>query len=625
LDSSDDIAVLSAEECRTGATAAASRGRGAEAMVLLRRACELDPGHAESWRQLFSHVTATGDSDEARRVQAGFLRALAREPSLRRAAEALAAGRIPEADLFVRTYLRRHPADPLALRLLGEAAFWQARDAECARLLGECLEADPAFPGARFRLAVALYRTGRIAEARIRVEDILRDDPTDTSARFLKATILAQTGEDARSASVYAGLVAEYPESVSLWMSYANVLKTSGKQQESLAAYRRVIELDPDSGMAWWSLSNFKTLRFTPEDLAAMLARVDSPDVTAEQRLHFQFALGKACEDQGDYAAAFAHYAEGNRLRSAEQPYDPASISAHVAEVRLGLGRGFFEARRGWGLADRSPIFVVGLPRSGSTLVEQILASHSQVEGTAELPYMPMLLREALGDESGAPRGAVSGALAEGAGGADDKGGFPARLAALGEDRLRAIGERYLAAAAVHRVTDRPFFIDKALNNFFNVGVIRLMLPGARIVDTRRHPLSCGFSNFKQLFVRGQLFSYSLRDIGLYYRDYVSLMAHWDAVLPGVVHRVVYERMVQDTEGEVRRLLTHCALPFEEGCLAFHRNERAVRTVSSEQVRRPIYTEGMDHWRNFEPWLGELKDALGSVLQHYPEAPPELR
>ena len=307
------------------------------------------------------------------------------------------------------------------------------------------------------------------------------------------------------------------------------------------------------------------------------------------------------------------------------EPGRPPLLLGDVAEVRLGLGRGFFEARRGWGLADRSPIFVVGLPRSGSTLVEQILASHSQVEGTAELPYMPMLLREALGDEGGAPRGAAAGVMADGTGGADDEGGFAVRLAALGEDRLRAIGERYLAAAAVHRVTDRPFFIDKALNNFFNVGVIRLMLPGARIVDTRRHPLSCGFSNFKQLFVRGQLFSYSLRDIGLYYRDYVSLMAHWDAVLPGVVHRVVYERMVQDTEGEVRRLLTHCALPFEEGCLAFHRNERAVRTVSSEQVRRPIYTEGMDHWRNFEPWLGELKDALGSVLQHYPEAPPELR
>ncbi|NBU26163.1 MAG: sulfotransferase family protein, partial [Gammaproteobacteria bacterium] len=503
----------------------------------------------------------------------------------------------------------------LALRLLAETAFWQARDAECARLLEECLRLEPAFPGARFRLAVALYRTGRIADARASVEEILRDEPQDTSARFLKATILAQTGGDAQSAAIYADLVAEYPQSVSLWMSYGNVLKTSGDQEASLAAYRRIIELDPDSGMAWWSLSNFKTVRFTPEDLAAMRARVDLPTVSAEQRLHFHFALGKACEDLGDHAAAFLDYAEGNRLKHAGSGYDRELVSADVAEIRRGLGRALFESRRGWGLADRSPIFVVGLPRSGSTLIEQILSSHSQVEGTAELPYMPMMVREELGK---------AGSSGEGAGPPQD-GGLSHRVAALGADRLRSLGERYLAAAAAHRTTDRPFFIDKALNNFFNVGVIHLILPEAKIIDTRRHPLSCGFSNFKQLFVRGQLFSYGLRDIGLYYRDYVRLMAHWDAVLPGVVHRVVYERMVQDTEGEVRRLLAHCGLPFEEGCLAFHRNKRAVRTVSSEQVRRPIYTEGMDHWRNYEPWLGEMKEALGSVLGMYPEVPPELR
>ena len=607
---------LSAEQCRARAAQAAAEGRSSESMAFLRRACEVDPDHADSWRELVAHVTATGNSDEARRVQAGFLRALTREPSLRRAAEALAAGRVPESDLLARTYLKNHPQDPVGLRLLAETAFWRARDADCVRLLTDCLQVDSSFPGARFRLAVALYRTGRIPEALASVDAILVETPRDTSARFLKATILAQTGEDAQSAAIYATLVAEYPESVSLWMSYGNVLKTSGKQEESLAAYRRIIELDPDSGMAWWSLSNFKTVRFTSEDLAAMRSRVEQPTVTAEQRLHFQFALGKACEDLGDFGAAFGHYAEGNRLRRAESGYDPGVITAHVA-ARRSIGKNFFESRHGWGLDERSPIFVVGLPRSGSTLVEQILSSHSQVEGTAELPYMPMLLRDELGETD-------TGAAAAGVGYDAVQNGFVRRLQALGADRLRAIGARYLASAAVHRVTDRPFFIDKALNNFFNVGVIHLMFPGAKIIDTRRHPLSCGFSNFKQLFVRGQLFSYGLRDIGLYYRDYVHLMAHWDAVLPGVVHRVVYERLVRDTESEVRRLLAHCALPFEEGCLAFYRNERAVRTISSEQVRRPIYTEGMDHWRNFEPWLDEMKEALGSVLEQYPEVPSEL-
>lgn len=616
MDAPVDLDTLTAGECRDRAAQATAAGHGAQAMALLRRACELDPEHAGAWRELFAHVTATGNSDEARRTQAGSLRAMATAPSLRRAAEALAAGRVPESDLLARSHLRRHPADPLALRLLAEAAFWQARDAECARLLGECLALDPGFPGALFRLAVALYRTGRIAEARARVEGILRDEPRDTSARFLKATILAQTGEDAQSAALYAQLVAEYPTSVSLWMSYGNVLKTSGDPQRALAAYRRVIELDPDSGMAWWSLSNFKTLRFTAGDLAAMRAQASRASVTAEQRLHFEFALGKACEDLGDHAAAFQHYAEGNRLKRAETGYDAAAVSADIDAIRRGFDRPVFEARRGWGLAERAPIFVVGLPRSGSTLIEQILSSHSSVEGTAELPYMPMMVREELGK-------AASGEGASDVAAGDD--GLARRIAALGEERLRALGERYLAAAALHRLTDRPFFIDKALNNFFNVGVIHLVLPGARIIDARRHPLSCGFSNFKQLFVRGQSFAYSLRDIGLYYRDYVRLMAHWDAVLPGRVHRVVYERMVQDTEGEVRRLLEHCGLPFEEACLAFHRNTRAVRTVSSEQVRRPIYKEGMDHWRHFEPWLDGMKEALGSVLELYPEVPPELR
>jgi hypothetical protein len=335
-----------------------------------------------------------------------------------------------------------------------------------------------------------------------------------------------------------------------------------------------------------------------------MRAQLARTDLSNEDRFHFHFAIGKALEDLERYAESFQHYAEGNRLRRRVIQYDGAEITDHVQRSRALFTPEFFARRAGVGCPSPDPIFIVGLPRSGSTLVEQILASHPQVEGTMELPDMVGLARELGGRKT----------LAQ-------VSKYPEILATLAPGELQALGERYLAQTRVQRKSGTPFFIDKMPNNFLHVGLIHLVLPRARIVDARRHPLGCCFSNFKQHFARGQHFTYSLEDIGHYYRDYVELMAHFDTVLPGRVHRVLYERMIEDPEGEVRRLLDYCGLPFDERCMRFYENDRAVRTASAEQVRQPLYRDGVDHWRHYEPWLESLKDALGSVLDTYPGRP----
>jgi hypothetical protein len=398
-------------------------------------------------------------------------------------------------------------------------------------------------------------------------------------------------------------VLADYPNNARVWMSYGHALKTTNRSSECVQTYRKSIELAPHLGEAYWSLANLKTFRFTPADIEAMQAQLATTNLTDDDRLQFHFALGKAFEDARQFTESFQHYAEGNRLRRTGVGYDADANIEQMQRSRALFTPEFFAARAGQGTQAPDPIFIVGLPRSGSTLLEQILSSHPLVEGTMELADIVNMAREL-----GGPHARVQGA-------------YPESIAALDENALRSLGERYLEQTRIYRRTDAPFFIDKLPNNFAHTGLIHLILPRAKIIDARRHPLGCCFSNFKQHFARGQHFTYSLDDLGRYYRGYVQLMAHFDAVLPGRVHRVIYERMIEDTEGEVRRLLDHCGLPFDERCLRFYENERAVRTASSEQVRRPIYREGVDHWQHYEPWLGPLKSALGSVLEHYPNVP----
>jgi tetratricopeptide (TPR) repeat protein len=583
------------------ALALGAAGRGEAAVGSLRHALRLRPDLDDGWRVLGDHLTAIGDTAGADAAYANHVRVSTRDPRLLAPAAALADGRLPEAESLLRAHLRSHPTDVAAIRMFAELAARLGRLGDAENLLARCLELAPGFTAARHNYAVVLHRQSRSAEALREAERLLAADPRNPGLRSLQAAALARLGEYDRSIAVYEGILADYPGQAKLWMSLGHALKTAGRQPDCIAAYGRGIELEPSLGEAWWSLANLKTYRFAPGEVEAMRAQLGRADLPVEDRLHFHFAIGKALEDAGEHAAAFEHYAEGNRLRRATLPYRAEETTALVQRSIALFAPQFFEARRGTGCAAGDPIFVVGLPRAGSTLVEQVLASHPAVEGTMELPDLLAIVR----DLGGGRR-------------RTEPSRYPEALAELEPAALRELGERYLERTRIQRKTDRPFFVDKMPNNWAHVGLIQLILPNARIVDARRHPLSCCFSAFKQHFARGQGFTYDLDDLGRYYRDYVELMAHFDAVLPGRVHRVHYERMVADTEGEVRRLLAYCGLDFDERCLRFYENERAVRTASSEQVRSPIYRHGVDHWRNYEPWLEPLRRALGPALAHGP-------
>jgi tetratricopeptide (TPR) repeat protein len=487
--------------------------------------------------------------------------------------------------------------------MFAEVAARRGRNEDALNLLERCLELAPGFHAARQNYALVLHRSNQPERALVQIERLLGAEPDHPGHRNLKAVVLCRIGDYEPAIALYADLLERYPGQPKVWMSYGHALKTAGHLDRAIDAYRRSLALAPSFGEVWWSLANLKTFRFAPADVASMRRQAARPELSDDDRLHLEFALGKALEDACDYAPSFEHYARGNAVRRAQLHYRAEDTSARVRHIRERYTREFFQAREGSGCPARDPIFIVGLPRAGSTLIEQILASHSQVEGTMELPEITSITR-----------------LLRGQAETDSAMPYHDALAALDGDALRLLGERYLADTRIHRKSGAPLFIDKMPNNFMHLGLIQLILPNAIVIDARRHPLACCFSGFKQHFARGQSFSYSLEDLGAYYRDYVALMAHFDTVLPGRVHRVIYERMVDDTEAEVRRLLGHCGLPFEEGCLRFFENARPVRTASSEQVRRPIYREGMDQWRHYASWLGPLELALGPVLGTYPDA-----
>ena len=580
-------------------------GRGEKAVVALRNAVRLQPTMADAWRALGDHLFAMGDNEGADVAYANHIRNSTRDPRLMEPALALVEGRIAVAEPLLRNHLKQFPTDVAAIRMLAEVASRIGRYPDAENLLTRCLELAPGFKAARHNYAVVLHRNNKPLESLAQIDQLLQVDPRSPSFRNLRAAVLARIGEYDEAIRVYEQLLQEYSLQAKVWLSYGHALKTAGRQDDSIAAYRKSIELEPRLGEAYWSLANLKTFRFSEPDVAAMRAQLERTDLTQEDRFHFHFSLGKAAEDTLEYADSFRHYAEGNRLRKEAVPYDSADVAANVRRSRALFTPEFFFARQGLGCTAPDPIFIVGLPRAGSTLVEQILSSHSAIEGTMELPDVIGIVKE-LGGRS--RRSEVSK--------------YPEVLDALAPDELRALGERYLQQTRIQRKSGAPFFIDKMPNNWAHTGLIHLMLPNAKIIDARRHPLSCCFSGFKQHFARGQNFTYSLDDIGRYYADYVTLMAHFDAVLPGRIHRVIYERMVDDTESEVRRLLEYCGLPFEDACLRFYENERAVRTASSEQVRKPIFRDAVDQWRHYEPWLDPLKSALGPVLDTYPAAPP---
>lgn len=516
-------------------------------------------------------------------------------PRLIRAAMAMNENDLPVAEPLLRQHLKEDPLDVYAIRLFAELAGRIGRYKDAENLLRRAVELAPGFTAARANLALVLYRQNRPAEAIAELNRVLEEEPDNPGHANLQAAALGRIGEFDEAIQLYERVLAQAPNQPRVWMSFGHMLKTVGRLADGIAAYRRAIELMPTLGEAWWSLANLKTVKFSDADIAAMRAALEQGGVAREDRYHLDFALGKALEDRGEAAASFAHYAAGNALRRTELDYDADETSRYVDRLIELATPEFFAARAGQGCDAPDPIFVLGMPRAGSTLIEQILSSHSLVEGTSELPDIPALARRARN--------------------------YPLNLPELTGARLAELGEEFLKRSRIQRKTARPFFIDKLPNNWMHAVFIMLILPGAKIIDARRHPLGCCFSNFKQHFARGQAFSYGLADMGRYYADYVRLMAHLDRVQPGRIHRVFYEDMVDHTEREVRALLAYCGLDFESACLEFHRTERAVRTPSSEQVRRPIFREGTEAHVPFEPWLGPLKEALGDVLTAYPQVP----
>ena len=585
------------------ALALAEAGESGRAIAAFRRVVRLDTKHPHAWRGLGDQLLLSGDANGADAAYARHIQASVSNPVLLQAAAALCEQKLAVAEHLLRGHLKQHPTDVAAIRMLAETGARLGRLEDAEKLFARCLELAPGFVEARHQYAIVLQRESKATEALPHVEMLLQRDGRNPNYRALKAAILGRLGDYDQAIADYQSLLKDFPVQPKAWMSYGHALKTIGRTGEAVSAYRKSIDLSPNLGEAYWSLANLKTYRFPADQINAMKVQLRRKDLEEEDRVHMHFALGKALEDGEDFEASFSEYERGNALRHDTLQYKRVDIEGLMQRSKALFTPEFFRARAGLGCPAADPIFIVGLTRAGSTLLEQMLSSHSAIEGTMELPDLITLAKRFGRRKRG------------------DEAIFPDSLAALSEEELKALGEEYLSRTQVQRKLGRPLFIDKMPNNWSNVGFIHLILPNAKIIDARRQPMACCFSNFKQLFARGQGFSYSLGDCAHYYRTYVELMAYFDAVLPGRIHRVIHERLVEDPEQELQNLLAHCGLAFEPQCLRFFETERPVRTASSEQVREPLHSRGLNHWRHFEPWLGALKQNLGPVLDAYPEVP----
>jgi tetratricopeptide (TPR) repeat protein len=570
-----------------------------QAIAAFARAVGMNPALPVSWSMLEGLYRMSGQSAAASEaaVQLAALQAL---PSEVVTASALFAdGELAEAEQLVRTWLLEHGHHVEAMRLLARIGIEREVLDDAQLLLEGVLELAPDYHAARFDYAQVLCKRHLYQRAGEQAERLLSAAPAERNYRTLYAMTQVGLGQHARAVELYRALLAGAAQPAELHLSIAHSLKTLGQGAAAVDEYRQAAAAHPGYGDAYWSLANLKTYRFQDQELRDMRAAEAHAMTPVSDRYHLCFALGKGLEDRGEYAESFDYYARGNALKRAEVRYRPEIIERNTRLQRAVCTRELFARNTGSGVAAADPIFIVGLPRSGSTLIEQILASHSQVEGTHELADIPRIVAELQGlkwDEDAPP--------------------YPGVLARLTAQELRRLGDKYLADTRAYR-SGRTHFIDKMPNNFRHVGLIHLLLPNAKIIDARREPMACCFGNFKQLFAHGQEFAYSFEDIARYYRTYLELMRHWDQVLPGRVLRVHHEDVVQDLEGSVRRLLQYCGLEFEPACVEFYKTERSVRTASSEQVRQPIFREGLDQWRHFEPWLTQLRAQLGDALSGY--------
>jgi len=570
-----------------------------QAIEAFLRAVNINHARPASWRMLDGLYRMTGQVDNAA-MAASHVATLRNLPQEVVTATGLFAdGDLDAAESLIRAYLLQHGNHVEAMRLLARIGIARKVFDDAELLLAAVLELAPDYRVARQEYAGVLIEQHKYQEARRQLDQLLTEQPDNRLFKTLYATSCVGLGEHERAIGIYRELLVGTPADADLHLSIAHAQKTLGQRPQAVDSYHKAAALRPGFGDAYWSLANLKTYRFSDEELNRLRTAESAPTAAVEDHYHLCFALGKALEDRGEFAESFRYYQIGNALKRSESKYRAEIIESNTQQQIEVCAAEFFAGRRGYGAQDRDPIFVVGLPRSGSTLLEQILASHSEVEGTQELANVQQIVAVLRGRDPD-----LINPL------------YPRILAQMSADEFLKLGEQYMADTRVYR-TGKPHFIDKMPNNFRHLGLIHLMLPNARIIDARREPMACCFSNLKQLFANGQEFTYGIEDIARYYRTYLELMGHWNRVLPGRVLRMQHEDVVDDLEGNVRRMLEFCGLEFEPQCIEFHKTERSVRTASSEQVRQPLFREGLDQWRHFEPWLETLKDALGDALERY--------
>ena len=573
-----------------------------QAIEAFLTAVNINPALPASWSLLEGLYRMTGQADNASMAAAHVATLKKVPPEVLTATGLFSDGDVSAAEAMVRAYLLEHGNQVEAMRLLARIGIERDVLDDAELLLEAVLMLEPNYRAARHDYARALMERHKYQRAREELQTLLKLEPDNRHYKTLYTSTIVGLGEHEAAIALYRELLIDAPQPADIHLSIAHSLKAVGRQQESIAAYRAAAIARPSFGDAYWSLANLKTYRFTDAEIASMRDQESASGVSAVDRYHLCFALGKALEDRTQFAESWTYYERGNALKRVESRYRPEILETNTRKQIEVCSREFFAARKGCGATGADPIFILGLPRAGSTLLEQILASHSQVEGTQELadvPRMVLALQDRIPDLNN-PR-------------------YPGVLADMPAADFLRLGEKYLADTRIYR-TGKPYFIDKMPNNFRHIGLIHLMLPNAKIIDARREPMACCFGNFKQLFANGQEFTYSMEDIGRYYRTYLDLMAHWNDALPGRVLRVQHESVVEDLEGNVRRILDFCGLPFEPACLEFHKTARSVRTASSEQVRQPIFREGLDLWKHYEPWLLPLKGWLGDALLRYRSA-----
>jgi tetratricopeptide (TPR) repeat protein len=564
------------------------------AKISFEKAVKLNPSLVASWQALIHLYRDAKQQDNVQKAANQLEKLKKLPPALLAVTELMHEGKLLKAEQICRHFLQDNKRHIDGMCMLAEIGIELKIYDDAEFLLASALELAPNHINARSQYLNLLIRLGKYKMAEQQVEKLLAIQPDNLSFKVAKASALTGLGKIEQAIILFEQAVEQNDQIAGFQLQLGHALKTKGDIKKAITAYQKAYQLNPSYGDAFWSLANTKTYRFSDEEIAQMQAQQNNKALALTDKVQLHFATGKAFEDREDYNQAFQAYQEGNKLQHAHSGFDINKVEQQVAEQIKYCTTELFENRGNLGLNLPDPIFIVGLPRAGSTLLEQILASHSQVDGTMELHNILGLASRLRGRSTSQ---------------SDQEAQYPKNLNEINPEYFKRFGQQFIDETQVYR-EKAPLFIDKMPNNFLHIGLIRLILPNAKIIDARRSPMACCFSGFKQLFAEGQDFSYDLEDMGRYYQAYLKLMSHWDDVLPGYVLKVNHEDVVDNLETQVRRMLDFCGLEFEQSCVDFHKTKRNIKTPSSEQVRQPIYKSATEQWRHFEPYLTPLKKVL---------------